>query len=301
MELLVITYHYIRDVYPEKGFYGITPRQFLDQVNKIKEHGYEFVSLEDLRDPKKLPFKSCLLTFDDGLKEHYEAYCILQELGIPGAFFVSMNPLYYGKALQVHKMHYILSQTDSKELLSDLGVVPLISPQIREQYPWGDENTAILKYLLYFILSEEQRKNTINIWFNRLYKGSENTFLKETYMNIFQVRELGQKGYLGTHTMSHRALATLEHNEIVKEVRVSKRLLELSADREIYAITYPFGGKTAVNNEVIKVCQQQGLILGFTIEKGINTLEDTLTTPLQLKRYDTINAYGGKYDELSRI
>ena len=37
----------------------------------------------------KLPKKSCLITFDDGLKESYEnGLPILDDMGIPAAFFI---------------------------------------------------------------------------------------------------------------------------------------------------------------------------------------------------------------------
>jgi len=301
MELLVITYHYIREVFPEKGLYGITSEQFLNQIDKIREQGYEFVSLEAIKKPKNLPQKSCLLTFDDGLKDHYKIYRILKEKGIWGAFFISTDPLFNETALQVHKMHYILSQCDVKELLEDLKDIPYILSLVRKQYPWGEEKMAILKYILYFELSEHQRNNIINTWFYENYKGSEQEFIKEWYMPPNQVKELGQKGCIGAHTQTHRALATLSLEEISQEVRGSKRELELFTKQSVSSISYPFGGPTAVNDTVIRICKEQGFSIGFTIEKGINTLKDLQQTPLQLKRYDTINTYGGKYDELSRI
>ena len=56
----------------------------------------------------ELSAPSVLLTFDDGLREHLHiAREILEPLGLRGLFFVSSRPLQEGRALAVHKIHWL--------------------------------------------------------------------------------------------------------------------------------------------------------------------------------------------------
>ena len=63
-----------------------------------------------------LPENSCLLTFDDGLKDHIKY--VLPELNkrkIKGCFFPPGAPIEESRALNVHLIHFILEKTKNKK------------------------------------------------------------------------------------------------------------------------------------------------------------------------------------------
>src|SRR4029077_14110425 len=72
----------------------------------------------------ELPPNPCILTFDDGLADHYEVvFPLLLERGLRGAFFPPARPLQDDCVLEVHKIHFILAAADdhqriAQELLS---------------------------------------------------------------------------------------------------------------------------------------------------------------------------------------
>jgi peptidoglycan/xylan/chitin deacetylase (PgdA/CDA1 family) len=109
LKLLIVNYHYIREVLPPRGIYNITPDAFEKQLEAIHHNGFHFISLEDIqiavreKSAQSLNKKSCLVTFDDGLRESYElGLSILDRKGIPGAFYISSSTIGHGKVLDVH-------------------------------------------------------------------------------------------------------------------------------------------------------------------------------------------------------
>ncbi len=73
--LLVLCYHDVpKTVKLDK--YGVDRQSFVQQIEYLRAHGYQFVSLEDVllanRNKKALPPKAVLLTFDDAYLSFYE-------------------------------------------------------------------------------------------------------------------------------------------------------------------------------------------------------------------------------------
>lgn len=67
--------------------------RFREQMQYLVDQGYHSLTMEEYFDAldgnKTLPEKCVLITFDDGLRSHYElAYPVLKELGLVGVFFV---------------------------------------------------------------------------------------------------------------------------------------------------------------------------------------------------------------------
>lgn len=87
----VIMYH---DFLPEKEvFFDVTPEEFEQHLQLIKENGLTPISLEQLvthlRTGLPLPEKPILLTFDDGYGSHYQyVYPLLKKYGYPGTFSI---------------------------------------------------------------------------------------------------------------------------------------------------------------------------------------------------------------------
>ncbi|MDD5252592.1 MAG: polysaccharide deacetylase family protein [Candidatus Omnitrophota bacterium] len=71
----------------------VKPESFARQMQFLKAHHYNVISLEELanlmREKKKIPRKTVVITFDDGFKDNYTyAYPVLKKLGLPATIFV---------------------------------------------------------------------------------------------------------------------------------------------------------------------------------------------------------------------
>ena len=87
----VLCYHRVGDT---QGHLTVTPDKFETDLCRLRDEGYETISLETFRqyrlDPESpVPDKPILLTFDDGYLDNYlNAYLLLRKYGMTAAFFV---------------------------------------------------------------------------------------------------------------------------------------------------------------------------------------------------------------------
>src|ERR1700747_1237132 len=93
-KLTVISYHEIAD--PRDSLVpdiAVSPTNFVRQMDWLKNHGYQFVSVSDVladhEGKKPLPEKAVLITFDDGYQSVYtHAYPILKLFNAPAVVAV---------------------------------------------------------------------------------------------------------------------------------------------------------------------------------------------------------------------
>lgn len=305
-KLLIVNYHYIREQAPVRGIYNITPEFFASQLDAIYANGFTFIALEDIhrairtRSLACLPPKACLITFDDGLRESYElGLSVMDRKGIPGAFYLSSLTLDYQVVLDVHKFHYV------QAFLTNYDILGLIPPLIRDrldtvdsnvvaaQYIWDDHETGQLKYLFNFLLGATEKEELIRQLFDRCVD-IEADFAADLYMTEEQIVELSRRGYLGSHGCMHLPLAMLPKAQIADEVAGSKSALATFCGRTVEAISYPYGGESSINDDVIDEVARNGFISGVTMIRGMNNGSEIIDNPLRLRRFDTNDVFGGK-------
>ena len=94
LELTVMMYHYVRDPGDDaeagSGIPGMSVKVFESQLDELSKR-HTFVTWPDVRaalqEDKALPGSACLLTFDDGVRDHYvNVFRILRERGLSGCF-----------------------------------------------------------------------------------------------------------------------------------------------------------------------------------------------------------------------
>lgn len=301
--LIVVNYHYIRKQIPTAGIYPITPAHFIKQLDLIYADGYKFISLDELhyaisnRDDSRLPNKSCLITFDDGLSESYDnGYSILKNKGIPGAFYIIGDVIKNNNLQNTHKIHYLRSIIKDESVLFK-NVKHKVSKQLnlakiaKLQYTFDNEKTAILKYYLNFIASPVE----VDEIFNKFSEKSEKEVCKELFMSNKNIIDLSKNGCLGSHGFKHVPLAQLSQGDMRDNIIHSKNCIQGLTGDIISSISYPFGETTAISSELYKTCKNLNFISGFTMKRGINKIQDVFNNPFEIKRYDTTEVYGGKH------
>lgn len=305
MMLLAVNFHYIGErAYPHPGIYPVTPAVFERQLDELGRH-FDFVGLTDIAEAAagraSLPDRACLITFDDGLREQYElAWPILRRRGIAAAFFVNTLPHVTGRAAGVHKVHYLRAHTPPDAFLRAVeeacdmaGIVPGGPPPdesiLAAQYRYDPPQVRRLKHLLNFRLSPRQGERLIDALFARRWE--ERAFAEELYMTADHWRELAAAGCLGTHSHSHRPLGELSSHEAAGDLRLGVEALAKVTGARPLAVSYPYGGPSAVTRSVADAAASLGLQVGFTMERAMN---HDLADPLLLARADTNDVPGGK-------
>jgi len=86
-------------------------------------------------------------------------------------------------------------------------------------------------------------------------------------MNWKEIKEMSQNRLfeIGSHGLTHRKLRKLATEEVEKEVKISKEILEQELEIRIKSFAYPFG---RYNKEVLKTVGDSGYEFAFSIKPG---------------------------------
>lgn len=119
-ELLVLSYHDIRDDVADKGdpdYYATDAQNFAAHLDWLSGHGYTPVGLDQVlaaaRGDRALPDKAVLLTFDDGLRSAYtHAFPLLRAYGYPAVLAVVTSWIDLPRGRQVDYGHRPFTHED---------------------------------------------------------------------------------------------------------------------------------------------------------------------------------------------
>lgn len=305
--LIVVNYHHVRPA-PDPEFphlHGLTLAQFRAQLDALGRE-FELISPEELeraaRGEGELPSRACLLTFDDGLRDHAETVLPeLQRRGLRAAFFVCTQPYAERILLAVHRAHllsgrfgYLALREEIISAAAGLGAPPpdqAVHERAPLQYRYDDPETARVKYYVNFVLDPEQRAEVLRqVFRNRL--GDEAAFVERHYASPVQLRELSEAGMtVGMHGHRHLPLAAVPEPVMRRDLEENAvRLRELTG-RAPRWVSYPYGGPDAWSPSVVRAATAMSLTCGFTMTRQVNRLP---LPPLAIGRLDTNDAPGGK-------
>ena len=300
-ECTIVMYHYVRDL-PNTIYPNIKGRLTIDFVKQLEfiQKNYSIISLrqylEFLTLGKKIPAKTCLLTFDDGLRDHYQnVFPILKRAGIKATFFIPTGTLLNKVVLPVHKLHFLLATMDSMDILNeyhqtiqkwypqlyDKYVIFKDQPKSEQKNVWDDNIVNNLKYHL-SMMPAEMKERILEPLF-RKHLGPEESFNEELYLHWEELKEMVDDGQeIGNHTVNHPRLTTLSEKALFEEIHASKKVLEEGLNIKVLSISPPYGD---FNDETINLIKKTGHHCSLTTDSGINISPGV--DPFRLKRMDT--------------
>lgn len=294
--LTVVAYHYVRDLarttFPRLN--GLRLDLFRRQLDAFQER-FEIVALDGALEYLARRFQParevCLLTFDDGLKEHYtEVLPMLRERGLAACFFPATSCI-EGVVAPVHMIHFLMAACPLQELQrsleavlpASLFAVPLDPAAVARAYPWDTAEAGTFKYLLNFVLPVDVRDEAVSQVFAELL-GDSKAFARELYLSWDELREMQAHGMvIGGHSHAHRALSTLTCAEQRADLKHSDWLLQnrLRA-QEHWPFAYPYGWH---DDTSVGLVRELGYSCGFTVESGANAPG---SDAYRLRRFDTV-------------
>lgn len=314
-QLTIVMYHYVRPIkdsaYP--GIKGLEVDLFRQQLEFFKEN-FHVVTMEtviDALDGKcNLPEHPMLLTFDDGYIDHYQyVFPLLKQYGMQGSFFVPSGILKKHQVLDVNKIHFILASVEIEELLPrvyqfleqyrqqgyEIEPDHVLFLKLAVENRWDNKETIFVKRLLQSYLDEELRGKIVDTLFSEAVGVSEETFSRELYMNMDQIREMKEAGmFFGIHGERHYWLNHLPVEKMQQDILNGLEYFKSVIDEKYLVVNYPYGG---YNDDVLNFCREIGCRLGFSVEARIADLERDI--PLTLPRLDT-NDFPPKSDNYKK-
>jgi peptidoglycan/xylan/chitin deacetylase (PgdA/CDA1 family) len=302
MNINIVMYHYVREIknsnYP--NIKGLEISGFKRQLDYLTEN-FNIIKAEDIinfvKNDGNLPEKSCLLTFDDGYKDHLTF--VLPELlkrKLQGSFFPPVKPVLEREILDVNKIHFILACTtnfkkmviDLDKLCNEYGVTHNELDYFKSLYaiPSRYDNADIMyiKNILQHALSENIRNSITSKLFKTYVNRKELDFADELYLSRDETKKLIESGmYVGSHGYRHLWLDKESYESQSTEIDSSINFLEnVGAITKNWIMCYPYG---AYNENTLTILKKRNCAIGLTTKVGLAKIskEDSL----ELSRYDT--------------
>lgn len=278
-KMKIIMYHYVRPKSVDNGnLRYLTYDQFQSQLDFFEKE-YGFLSIQEFKHnfENNTLSKKVLLTFDDGLIDHYDyVFPVLKERNIKGVFYVPTSILIYNKTLNVHKIHYLLSKIDAKSIYNQSkkiinGFDIKNSKQIKKEaysYSSHEDYELRLKELFNYKLSFDEANETTDslIRHFNLNKNMSN----EIYLNENQIKEMYDNGQVfGSHTENHKILSSLSYENQMLEIKNSFSKLSKYIEDDFKSISYPFGYRFTYNADTFKVLKKQKVDYAFVFDNKI--------------------------------
>jgi len=300
--LTIVAYHYVREIknskYPK--IKGLEFSIFKNQLDFL-ERKFNIISAEQLvayliGEEKVIPVNPCLLTFDDGYKDHITfVHSELSKRKISGCFFPVASSIIDKVVLDVHAIQFILACTkDIKNLIKDIiskcdeyKINKRIIENVWKSTKKGiydKKEIVFIKKILQQTIPIKNRPIIIKSLFEKYVDEPLDDFSKQLYMSSNELVSLIQdKMYIGNHTYNHYWLNTLNIKDQNIEIEKSLKFLKsIKAPIKNWIMCFPYG---AYNNNTLKILKKKKCLIGLTTKSGESDLKnDNL---LKLNRFDT--------------
>lgn len=292
-------YHYIRDVHKTAfpRIKGMLTEVFRRQLTLLQDR-YEMATLESALEFVRGRYSPrrdlCLLTFDDGLKEHYaEVMPLLIEHHVQGIFFPITACLENERVVPVHMNHFLMAAYGVEsyremfaerltELFPEVQADESIDKVVlKRTYRWDVSEVARFKYLINYVLEPAVRDPVIRSLFEERL-GPEQDFARTLYFNWDEAREMQAAGMIvGGHSHQHLPLTRQSPED---DLRRCRDLLHDRLDPQaMWPFSYPYGTKHSDNGTTSTCLRQLGFTCAFTTQAGPIT---SGADPFDLHRLD---------------
>lgn len=210
--------------------------------------------------------KTILLTFDDGLADHYRyVYSILKQYGVSGIFFINSKNIADGMMDSVHKLHYLYGRLGWARLvpiIQNLAVSKKIDLSryytiqlATEAYELDEIEVACIKYALNHSMEQEARESFIDEVFNANFPMLDQASF---YLSGANIQEMTLHGMVfGYHGHEHLPFASLTSEEVIKSISMQNKLFDQLSLERPSVLSFPYGDKSSYsisNLETLSLC-----------------------------------------------
>ncbi len=295
-----VMYHYVRpDASDAPWYYHLDVEDFRAQLDFFEDE-YGFVDrdafLASARGDTDPP-DGVVLTFDDGLRDHYEwVFPELQHRGLWGIFYIPTGPYTKGTALNVHRVHALVGKYGGDEVLEPL--LDMINEEMvpdarREEFHTetyqrqnNTESVTTVKRILNYFIAYEHREGVLDMLCEEF--PAANLDPEAFYLRPTELREMQDAGMmLGSHSVSHRVFSKLSQPDQRDEIVASFDYLSTVLDSvDVRTFCYPYGGFHTFTDYTCTVLDNVDCLFSFNVESRDILPDDFRTQPQALPRYD---------------
>jgi peptidoglycan/xylan/chitin deacetylase (PgdA/CDA1 family) len=295
-----IMYHYVRREDPDYPFFRFLHfDDFCKQLDYFEEN-FGFVSKQDfitsLRSCKPAP--GIVLTFDDGLSDHFtNVFTELKRRKLWAIFYVCSGLYSTGEILDVHKVHLLLGRFGGKrihaELLKRINPADLVY-EGRQEFQHNtytsqqnDGYTTEVKRILNYYMSCVAGNRILKDIFREMFASDDN-LLNSFYLSVEEIKEMQNSGMIiGSHTNDHWVMSKLDEKAQENQIKSSFEWLQsIIPSERCRTFCYPYGGAHSYNADTEILLKKYGVEFSFSVEPRDIDTNDLLNMNQALPRYD---------------
>ncbi len=303
---ITVNYHYVRPIKNSKfpNLKGLEVKEFINQINYLKNK-YNIISATDIINTiinkDKLPKKACLITFDDGYKDHYKY--VMPELlkkKVSGCFFPSAENILNSTVTETNKIHFILNTQKNSEIIKDINYFlkkkncnlpkrEKIYENFEKKFKkrWDNKEVKYIKYLLQTWIPSNLRKKCCTFLFKKYLEIDESQLSKDLYMSAKEIGEMIKNGMtIGGHGYRHIRLGELSFSEQKIELNKMINFLKRYNIKKNWIMCYPYG---SFNKDTVSILLKKDCLLGFSTSSGRSSL--IKKDLFNISRFDTNDIY----------
>ncbi len=286
---VILLYHRVTHLKTDPQLLSVTPENFNDHVTILKKK-YNLLNIDEFTEiiihQKKFPPHAVVITFDDGYLDNlYEAIPILESLQAQALFYITTsnintkNELWWDELERIFLLDNNLPPSITIETRKNKYQFPSATP--KEKQKAYDTLHPILKFT-----SIPERNKTLDHLRSLAGLPTEG---RPTHrmLTTEELKKMSKSSaaVIGAHTVNHPALAALNYDEQLTEIKLSKKFLEKTLDQKIDHFSYPFGGKKDYNKNSIEACNECGFkIVCANYYNQVHSWTDLFQLPRMLVR-----------------
>ncbi len=302
--LTIVTYHYVRDLAtsPFPRLAALDAARFERQLDHIAAH-YAVVGLPQvmaaMSGVASLPQDACLLTFDDGYRDHATvAAPALARRGMTGVFYPAAAAVAERRLLEVNKIQFVLAVCADRISLRqeldrlieehrDEATPSLAELEAEWHHPgrWDDAETMYVKRVLQQGVQPGLRDMLTDCLFQRHVSADEAAFADTLYLDHADMTSMMDAGMtFGSHGTRHMRLPLLDDATLEDDLTHALDFLQAAGVdcASGWSLCYPHGAQDA---RVRETARRLGCTMAVTIAPGVADLDSD--DPLALPRRDT--------------
>lgn len=281
---IVAMYHYVRDAArtPLPGLKALSPADFdaqLDVLSSLRRI-VDFCDVETALRGGPRPPAAALLTFDDGVRDHYDIMPRLLARQATGVFFVSGDTVaQHPRVLNVHKVHVLMARLGADALLERLiATLPfehaanvLAEPSPPELYRYDGHAARTVKRLLNYTLPIDLATGVLSDLFEEQF-GSETDFARAFYLTPSMIEDMSRAGMtFGYHTQTHPVLSRLSRDAQRRELDGGGELIRSLTGQSSVPFCIPHGHRSSYDTTTLALLSELGYSVAFTAVREVAT------------------------------